>query len=261
MIIEFIGSTGAGKTTLISEIQRKLAQTTEVVTSFEVIASPLGLRRVTHLTVRNLIQELVGFPFFVGTLYRHKAIIAFMLKMLARQASFSLFTINNLRSLERKIGVDEVIKRRQHDRIILVDEGPLLLAHNVFVYSGAHYTSEEITRFASLVPLPDIIIYIKAPMDILIQRSLQRTDPPREMKSRNRELIEKHIVQAIKMFDQLIAAESIRSRLLIVENSDSNHHGYNKAVDDIVEFIRRSESADKDDLMHHQSISKGLKKT
>jgi calcineurin-like phosphoesterase family protein len=81
------------------------------------------------------------------------------------------------------------------------------------------------------------------------------------MKSRNRELIEKHIVQAVKMFDQLIAAESIRSRLLIVENSDSNHHGYKKAVDDIVEFIRRCESADKDDLTHHQSISKGLKKT
>src|SRR5215208_3185914 len=99
MIIEFIGSTGAGKTTLISEIQRKLAQTTEVITSFEMIASPLGLHRVTHLTVRNLIQELVGLPFFVGSLYRHKAIIVFILKMLARQASFSLFTINNLRSL------------------------------------------------------------------------------------------------------------------------------------------------------------------
>ena len=219
MIIEFIGSTGAGKTTLISEVQRRLSQTTEVATSFDVVASPLGLRRITHLTVRNLIQEIVGFPFFIGSLYRHKAIIIFILRMLARQASFSFFTINNLRSLERKIGVDEIIKRRQHDKIILVDEGPLLLAHNVFVYSGAHYTSEEITRFASLVPLPDIIIYIKVPMDILVQRSLQRTDPPREMRSRNRELIEKHINRAVKMFDQLIAAENIQARLLIVENS------------------------------------------
>src|SRR6185503_13281202 len=152
--------------------------------------------------------------------------------------------INNLRSLERKIGVDEILTRRQHDKIILVDEGPLLLAHNVFVYSGAHYTFEEIARFAGLVPLPDIIIYIKAPMDILVQRSLLRADPPREMKSRNRELIEKHINQAVKMFDQLISAANIQCRLLIVENSDSNHHAYNEAVDDIVEFVLSSESAD-----------------
>ena len=245
MIIEFIGSTGAGKTTLISEVRHRLAQTTEVTTSFDAVASPLGLRGVTHLTVRNLIQELVGFPFFIGSLYRHKAIIVFILRMLARQASFSFFTINNLRSLERKIGVDEIIKRRQHDKIILVDEGPLLLAHNVFVYSGAHYTCEEIARFASLVPLPDIIMYIKVPMDILVQRSLQRTDPPREMRSRDRELIEKHINRAVKMFDQLIAAENIQARLLIVENPDSNHQGYNKAVDDIIEFFLSYELAAK----------------
>jgi len=244
MIIEFIGSTGAGKTTLISEIQRRLAQTTEVATSFDVVAAPLGLRRVTHLTVRNLIQELVGFPSFIGSLYRHKAIIVFILRMLARQASFSFFTINNLRSLERKLGVDEIIKRRQHDKIILVDEGPLLLAHNVFVYSGAHYSCEEITRFAGLVPLPDIIIYIRVPMDILVQRSLQRIDPPREMRSRNRELIEKHINSAVKMFDQLIAVENIQARLLIVENSDFNH-GHSKVIDDIVQFILQYEIAGK----------------
>lgn len=245
MIIEFIGSTGAGKTTVISEVQRRLAQTTEVATSFDVVASPLGLRRVTHLTVRNLIQELVGFPFFIRSLHRHKALIVFILRMLARQASFSFFTINNLRSLERKIGVDEIIKRRQHDKIILVDEGPLLLAHNVFVYSGVHYTGEEIATFAGLVPLPDIIIYIKVPMDILIQRSLQRADPPREMKSRNRELIGTHINRAIEMFDQLIAADNIQCRLLIVENSDSNHHGYNNVVNDIVDFILNYELAEK----------------
>ena len=244
MIIEFIGSTGAGKTTLISEVQRRLSQTTQVTTSFEVVAFPFGLGRVTNLTARNLIQELVGFPFFIRSLHRHKTLIVFILRMLARQASFSFFTINNLRSLERKIGVDEIIKQRQHNKIILVDEGPLLLAHNVFVYSGAHYTFEEIAMFAGLVPLPDIIIYIKAPMDILVQRSLLRADPPREMKSRNRELIEKHINQAVKMFDQLISAANIQCRLLIVENSDSNHHEYNEAVDDIVEFVLSSESAD-----------------
>jgi thymidylate kinase len=245
MIIEFIGSTGAGKTTLISAVQRRLAAKAEVMTSFERVASPVGLRRVTNPTARNLIQELVGFPFFIGSLSRHKALIVFILRMLARQASFSFFMINNLRSLERKLAVDEILKRRQHNEIILVDEGPLLLAHNVFVYSGAGYSGEEIARFAALVPLPDIIIYIKAPLDILVQRSLLRADPPREIKSKNPGLVEKHINRALEMFDQLVAAQNIKCRLLIVENSDSDHRGYNHAVDDVVEFILSHELAGK----------------
>lgn len=235
MIVEFIGSTGAGKTTLISEVQRRLAQTTDVVTSFDLVASPLGLRNVSHSSTRNLIQELVGFPFLIFSLRRHKAFIVFMLRMLLRQAKFSIFTINILRSLERKIGVYEIIRRRQQNQIVLVDEGTVLLAHNVFVYSSAHYTREEIDLFASLVPLPDIIIYIKAPIGILVQRALLRADPPREIRSRNTVLVEKHINTAVEMFDQLAEAEHIQSRLLTVENSGLNHQDL--IINDIVEFI------------------------
>jgi thymidylate kinase len=155
--------------------------------------------------------------------------------MLLRQAKFSIFTINILRSLERKIGVYEIIRRRQQNQIVLVDEGPVLLAHNVFVYSSAHYTHEEIDRFASLVPLPDIIIYIKAPIDILVQRALLRADPPREIRSRNKVLVEKHINSAVEMFDQLVKAEHIWSRLLTVENSGLKHQDL--IINDIVKFI------------------------
>lgn len=245
MIVEFIGSTGSGKTTLISEVQRRLAQTADVMTSFELVAAPLGLRSVIHPTARNFIQELVGIPFLIRSLNQHKAFFVFMMKMLARQARFSIFTINNLRSLGRKTGVYEIIRRYKRNQIILVDEGTVLIAHNVFVYSNAFYTSEEIARFASLVPLPDIIIYIRAPVDVLVQRTLLRVDPPREMKSRDQERIEKHINHAVRMFEQLIKAENIKSRLLIVENSDSSYQEYDEAVDNIVKFILSHELAAK----------------
>jgi len=245
MIIEFIGSTGAGKTTLISEVQRRLVQTTEVTTSFDLVAAPLGLRGVTHPTTRNLIQELVGLPFFMRSLPRHQAFVIFTLRMLARQANFTLFTINNLRSLVRKIGVYEVIRRYKHDRIILVDEGTVLSAHNVFVYTSAFYTPEEIARFATLIPLPDVIVYVRAPVDSLINRSLQRTDPPREMKSKNRALIEQYINRAVTMFEQLVEAEEIRGRVLIVENLESADRGCDVTVDYITQFILNHELAGK----------------
>lgn len=244
MMVEFIGSTGAGKTTLISEVQHRLAQTAEVTTSFELVAAPFDLQGVTHLTARNLIQELVGFPFFIGSLPRRGAFIIFILRMLARQSKISIFMLNNLRSLERKIGVYEIIKRFQRNQIVLVDEGTVLTAHNVFVYSHALYTDEEIARFADLVPLPDIIVYIKAPVDVLVQRSLKRADPPRELKSKNRALIEKRVRRAVEMFDQLVEAENIRSRLLTVENSGLNQN-HEMIVNEIVDFIMNHRLVDK----------------
>lgn len=236
-MIEFIGSTGAGKTTLISDVQRRLVQIASVTTSFRLVASPLGLRNITNPTARHLIQEFIGFPFFIRSLYRHKAFIIFILRMLARQADFSVFMMNNLRSLVRKISVYEMTKQRQQKQIVLVDEGTVLLAHNIFVYSSALYTADEIARFASLVPLPDMIIYVKAPLETLVQRTLLRADPPREIKSRNRELIEKQINRAVGMFDQLVEAENIQSRLLIVENSGLSEQQYDTVVNDIAELI------------------------
>ncbi len=123
MIIEFIGSTGAGKTTLILEVQRRLAEQAQTVTAFDLVADMLGLRHVTNPTVRNLIQDLVGLAFFIGSLYQHRAFVSFALKTLARHKSYSFFTANYLRSIVRKIGTYEISKCYNHNRIIIVDEG------------------------------------------------------------------------------------------------------------------------------------------
>lgn len=237
MIVEFIGSTGAGKSTLIAEVQSRISKSAEVITSFDLVATPLGLRGVSHPTTRNLIQEVVGLPFFIGSLPQQKAFVAYTLRMLARQANFTIFTVNNLRSLERKIGVYEIIRRYARDRIILVDEGTVLLAHNVFVYSSEYYSPEEIAKFARLVPLPDVIIYVKAPVNNLIRRTLQRADPPREMKLKNQTLIEEYVKRAVGMFEQLVEDEKIRDRVLIVENSDFAGERHDKMVDHITEAI------------------------
>jgi deoxyadenosine/deoxycytidine kinase len=245
MIIEFIGSTAAGKTTLISGVQRSLASTVKVTTSYDLIATPMGLQGVTQPTAKNLIQEFIGLPFFIGSLHRHRAFVVFALKMLARQANFTIFTLNNLRSLVRKIGVYEKIRRDKQNRFILVDEGTVLLAHNIFVYSKASYTYEEIAMFANLIPLPDVIVYVRSPVDSLIKRSLQRTDPPRELKSKNRASIKKYVNRAVTMFEQLIKNQTIRSRVLVVENPEILYKRNNPAVDYVTEALLNYKTAEK----------------
>lgn len=242
MIIEFIGSTGAGKTTLIRDVRRRLAKTARVTTSIDLATGLLGIRGLTNPTLQNFVQELVGLPFFIGTLWRHNEFIRHTVKLFLRNSRFSITTINNLRSLERKLGVYELSGRYGNGQFILVDEGPILAAH-MFAFTGAAYTPEEMSRFTDLLPLPDLVIYVRTSMDTLIDRTTRRDDPPREIDTKNLAEIACHIRSAVAIFDQLIEFESIRRRLLIVESPDIAQQGYEEVVDHISSFILDHEPA------------------
>lgn len=242
MIIEFIGSTGAGKTTLITEVQGRLAGQTQVATPFELVADRLGLGEVTNPTIRNLVQDLAGLPFFIGSLYQHRAFVVFALKTLTGHQSDTFSAMNYLRSIVRKIGMHEIAKRDNHDRIILVDEGTVLSAHLLFVFTGTSHSPEEIDKFASLVPLPDLIVYVKAPVDSLVQRSLQRNDVRREMRAKKQTVVEKYVSRATAMFDRFVETKRIRDRVLIVHNPDFTDGERGAVADQIVAFILEREA-------------------
>lgn len=236
MIVEFIGSTGAGKTTLISEVHDRLAKTSRVTTSIDLALSLLGLRGVTHPTLQNLVMELVSLPVFILTFYRYNQFISYTVKLFWRKTGFSIQTIHNLRSLERKIGMYEITKRLGKDQIILVDEGPILAAH-MFVSTENTYTPEEITRFTNLLPLPDLAVYIRASVDTIIERTIRRSDPPREVDVNNQARMEAYIKHTVALFDQLIQAENIRPRLLVVESLDNAGPGFNQVIDSVYQTI------------------------
>ena len=137
----------------------------------------------------------------------------------------------------RKIGTHEIIKRHNHDRIILVDEGMVLSAHVLFVFTRSLTSQEDIEKFASLVPLPELVVYIKAPVESLVQRSLQRSDARKEMRSKNHMLVEKYISRAAEMFDRLTQTKQIRDRVLIAANPDSTEGERGAVADQIATFI------------------------
>lgn len=234
MIVEFIGSTGTGKTTLTKAVQSKLAKFNEVTTSYNLLAKPLGMVSLSHPTLRNLIQEAVSLPYFIRSLNHNSAYVAFVLNMLARHGEYSFFTFNYLRSLGRTVGMYEIARRHGHDRIILVDEGTLVLAHNIFVYTDKVHSEEEIAHFASLVPLPDLIVHVRAPADVLVERTLRRSDPPRELRSLDRSKMEHYLKRAANIFEQLVLVESVRDRTLTVDNVGPTLGQRSKLADEIV---------------------------
>jgi thymidylate kinase len=236
MIVEFIGSTGAGKTTLIDGVHRRLAKTGRVTTSIDLVTGLLGLRSVTNPTLQNLAQEFISLPFFIGKLYKYNEYLRHTIKLFWRNSGFSMQTIHNLRSLERKIGVYELTKILGKDQVILVDEGPILALH-MFVSAENTYTPEEIARFVHLLPLPDLIIYVEASVATILERTVRRPDPPREVDRKNPARMEQYVKVAVTMFDQLTQAENIRDRLLVVESLDIAGPGFDQVVESVHQTI------------------------
>jgi thymidylate kinase len=245
MIVEFIGCTGAGKTTLASEVQRRLAGQARVTTSFELAAGLLGLKRITQPTMQNLTQDLASLPFFIHSLYPHRAFVALALRTLIREYRVSFFTANYARSVARRIGMHELIRRYHRDQIVLVDEGTVLSAHLLFVYTRARCSQQELIQFANLVPLPELVVYIKVPVDVLVERSFQRSDARRELRSKDRKTVEEYIGRAAKVFDRLTETDRIRDRVLVVDNSTSTGVELGMTAERIARFILDYEPAGK----------------
>ena len=219
MLVEFIGSTGAGKTTVLRSVQCHLATKAATTISAELVTGLVGMEGVTHQTVQNLVQEVVGLPFFVSSLYRHRGFVESTVRLLLREARSSVITICNLRSLERKLGGYTLIRRIAGDRIILIDEGPVLAAH-MFVYAGHRVSPRDIGTFAATVPLPDLIVYVRAPVDAVVRRTLLRQDPPRAMASRFRPDLVRYAEAAADLFEQLVALLRPVVPVLVVDNPD-----------------------------------------
>lgn len=243
MIVEFVGSSGAGKTTLACEVYHRLAKSVRVASSYELAAELLGLRRTTHPTVRNLTQDLVGLPFFVGALVQHRAFVAYAFRALARQSSSLLLTANYVRSMARKMGMYQIGRRQAQDRIVLVDEGTVLSAHLLFVFGRHEASQAEIEAFARLVPLPDLVVCVEAPLECLVQRSLQRGDMPREMRAKDEQEVEAYLSRAAGVFNRLAKTERIRERVLLVANPASTEGARRGVAEQIAAFILNYESA------------------
>lgn len=217
MMVEFIGSTGSGKTTVATAVQRRLSGLTGLHTAPDLVASLVGLPSPTKPVQRNLVCDLVGLPFFFGSLHRHGAFLRLALLALARQR-LTLQSANRLRSTVRKIGVYEIVRRYGDGRIVLVDEGTVLHAHNLFVFTNRDCSSADLDRFARVVPLPDLIVHVRAPLAISIERSLERPDPPRELRSRDRTQVELYVGRARAMFEALVANPILGPRVLAFDN-------------------------------------------
>jgi thymidylate kinase len=236
MIVEFIGCSGAGKTSLAEGLRRRIQPSGRPILSVDLVRDRPGLRWMRDPSMINLAADVISFPSFVRAYGRDGDFVRFAFDRL-RHAPTTFAKYNYRLNIVRKVGVHELARRASTRKTVLIDEGVVLSAYQLFVYSDAPYADVDLDRFARLVPLPDRIVYVKAPLDLLVERAIRRTDPRRELAGRKRHEVADLLARAVELFEGLAARETIHERLLTVEIEDDSREGSEVAVRQIAARI------------------------
>lgn len=242
MIVELIGCAGAGKTTLRRMICERGIEGNRVLAMPDLILDRAFLHRVSHPTVANIFQEIGGLPYFLGALRRERNFVAFAHHMLG-QACSTYDRLNGMRGIVRKVGMYHLARAHAEEKIVLSDEGTLLSAYNLFVMTGVDFRHGELELFARLVPLPDLVVYVRAPVASVVGRARSRPDPRRQHLGRDAAAVELDVRRTIDLFDLLVSTTPLRDRVTIVENGDLDREGKGRLAREIADWVQASVSA------------------
>ncbi|HSL27546.1 MAG TPA: hypothetical protein VLA54_14825 [Acidimicrobiia bacterium] len=219
MIIEFIGASGSGKSTLAGELATRRAAG-GMSLAWDLVLDRPGLRRITHPTARNLAAEVTISPWLLRAWPQYREFLGYARQLLGENARTTFERLNYQRSILRKVGMHELALRRGGRHLVIADEGTVLTSYYLFVYARSPFRTDEVDRFAALVPLPDWIVYVKAPLQSLVERATNRVDRRRELAPAGQAELEHWIGRAVEVFDYLATTPPIRDRMLTVDNVD-----------------------------------------
>jgi thymidylate kinase len=243
MIVEFIGPTGSGKTTLARGLVRRGVGARPVRMATDLLTDRLGLRWIDNAHAINLLADVTALPSFIRSLDRDREFLRFAFDRLRRHAPSTFARLNYMRNMVRKLGMHEMTRRADPGTTFLVDEGIILTAYQLFVYSDAPFTQADLERFGRLVPLPDLIVHVKAPIDVLLRRAVARPDRRRELAHEDEEEVKRWIVRAAEVFDALAEVEPIRDRLVTIEVADDEPEGLDAAILEVEGSLTRADLA------------------
>lgn len=249
MQIELIGCTSAGKSTLARGIlQTCRKQGVDIILGEDFVLKQLRLNGIKSRSLRKLLVNLAGLFASLVTWRTHREFYSFATHLLFQLPIPRLERLGLLRNVLKRIGIYEIIRfRSTGQQIILVDEGTLHIAHNLFVHGSVQVETEHLSTFVKLIPLPDVVVYLRQPEPLLIDRIVQRGHK-RLGGDGLRDKVVCFVSQAVAAFDQLGQYPAVKNRLLIV-NGDQNvnmavtNHSSPRA-DEVLKMIRSGFVAD-----------------
>lgn len=221
MIVELMGCTGAGKSTLSASLRRACwARRIEVWTGDEFVLDRIHLGRVPGHVPRTVLVDLCALTACLAAWRRRQDVLWLALRII-RDLPPGVYRderLNLARNVLKKVGIYEIAAARGHNRLVLVDEGTLQAAHNLFVHLSVPPCRDAVAAFARLVPLPDLAIYVADEPTAIVERTLQRGH--RRIAGPSRANVECFVGRAIQTFDWLVDELVAANRLAPLDGSN-----------------------------------------
>lgn len=219
MQVELIGCTGAGKTTLAQQIVAAASR------------SRIDLRLGDELALHRLGLDGLGPGPLRALLYDLGIVAASLLAWPTHQRVYRLTAgemrrlpltvpvgqkLNLTRNVLKKSGLHELIRRAGRNRtLILVDEGTLHAAHNLFVHVAIEPDLDQVLSFARIVRVPDAAVYLAPEPGLLIERTLARGHT--RIPSRSEADVARFVQRALQTFDHLTGALQDLGRMVAIQ--------------------------------------------
>ncbi len=221
LIVEFTGVTGVGKSTLIAAVQEVLSgEGFAVAEAQAALRSCYGCEWGGYPILQKLAAHLWALPPFLqyAATGEGRQLARLVWRLIARDAGDFLSAVRLARNFMKRVGVHRLLQdptlRRRFD-YLLCDEGIVHTAHNLFVHVRAAPRHKEIERFVTLLPLPDVVIWITAPLRQSLAVTLQRGHP---RVAANPAAAQAFVEHGRATFEVVGASPAIQNRLLQIDN-------------------------------------------
>lgn len=239
MQIELIGCTSSGKSTLIRKISHACnEQGIDIFLSTDFVLKQVRLNWVKNHLLRTLLIDLCALFACLVTWRKNVKFYLFVTRRLLWLPIALFEKINLLRNALKKIGIFEIISfRSANQQVILVDEGVLQAAHNLFVHASIEVSMEHLYTFARLVPLPDVVVYLKQPEGLLIDRTMKRGH--KRIPDHSYDKVARFVKQAVATFNKLVQYPLVESKLIVIGGCENVIEATNDRDDPIVDLFMR----------------------
>ena len=217
MQIELIGCTCAGKTTMARDmVEAGRQQGLDVYMAEDFVLAQVRLAWINNHFLRKLLFNLSGLFASAVSWRKNRNLYVFATKILLQLPISQLERMNLLRNVFKKLGISEIVRARSEGRqIILLDEGVLHVAHNLFVHVTTEPKLDVIPTFVSLLSLPDVILYVQQPESTLIERIIARGHT--RIPNPSPENVASFVRRAVTTFNKLMQEPAVMNRLVILD--------------------------------------------
>jgi hypothetical protein len=242
VIVELIGCAGAGKTTVRRILCERGSRGSRLLALPDLVRDHPLLRRIEHPTLVNVVQEVAGLPYFLGSWRTERVFVALARELLAGGSVSTFDRLNGMRGIVRKLGMYQLARHRAEGKIVLSDEGTVLSAYNLLVMTNVAFDRLDVERFLAVVPLPDRIVYVRAPVATLVARAKSRPDRRRQHIGGRTAEIERDIRRTVELFELIATSTRVENRVLAVENDDADDAARRRVADEIAAWLEGSGS-------------------